>query len=163
QRTKARRAEPTMTRKADRPNDDGNLSAPKDKLSRKKFDEHSRSGSKIILLTSPGDEHHSHHEPDEERRAQPAKRSTTPEKTRHIPGKTRDAVFVRDKNCCTHVGSNGKRCTSTYRLHVDHIIPYARGGTNALSNLRLLCAKHNKLEAKRVYGAAKIDSYCKRE
>jgi hypothetical protein len=28
----------------------------------------------------------------------------------------------------------------------------ARGGTSALSNLRLLCAAHNKLEAERVLG-----------
>ncbi|MEJ2720687.1 MAG: HNH endonuclease [bacterium] len=163
-RTKAKPTESTEARETDRPNSgDGDPSASKDKLSRKKFDEHSRSGSKIILLTSSDDDRDSNHDAIDEHNTKRADRNTAPVRSRHIPAKTRDAVFVRDKNRCTHVGPNGKRCESTYRLHIDHIAPYARGGTNALSNLRLLCAKHNKLEAKRVYGAARIDAHRKRE
>ncbi|MEJ2722551.1 MAG: HNH endonuclease, partial [bacterium] len=161
--TTGKRTEPTETRAADRPNGDGNRTASKDKLSRKKFDEHSRSGSKIILLTSSDGGDHSDRTISQERGIKPPKPGRARQQTRHVPAKTRDAVFVRDKNRCTHIGSNGTRCESTYRLQIDHMVPYARGGTNALSNLRLLCAKHNKLEAKRVYGAAKIDAHCKRD
>ncbi|MEJ2719648.1 MAG: HNH endonuclease signature motif containing protein [bacterium] len=161
--TKAKPTETTGTEYTGRPNRDGSLSGPKHKLSRKKFDEHSRSGSKIILLTSSGDEPNSRQDAVIEHGARPAERNTTPEKTRHIPAKIKDAVYIRDKNRCTHVGTNGRRCESTYRLQIDHIVPFARGGTNALSNLRLLCAKHNKLEAKRAFGAAKIEAHCKRE
>jgi hypothetical protein len=162
-RTKVKPTEKTKRPETDRPNGDDEASGPKDKLSRKKFDEHSRSGSKIILLTSSGSEDHSDRTTNQERGTKPPKPGRTRKQTRHIPAKTSDAVFIRDKHRCTHVGTNGKRCKSTYRLQIDHIVPYARGGTNALSNLRLLCAKHNKLEAKRVYGAARIDAHCRRE
>jgi 5-methylcytosine-specific restriction endonuclease McrA len=75
------------------------------------------------------------------------------EASRRIPAAVRDAVFARDKGRCTYVASNGNRCASTHHLQIDHVIPYARGGTNTLDNLRLLCERHNKKEAERVYGA----------
>jgi len=71
---------------------------------------------------------------------------------RRIPAATRDAVFARDKGRCTYVGSNGERCAATHHLQIDHVMPYARGGTNSLGNLRLLCERHNKKEAERVFG-----------
>ncbi|UCH84259.1 MAG: HNH endonuclease, partial [Candidatus Latescibacterota bacterium] len=83
--------------------------------------------------------------------------------SRRVPAKTRDAIHERDNGRCTYIGTNGKRCRSTHRLHVDHIVPFARGGTNAKSNLRLLCAKHNNLEANRVYGSTKINAHARRE
>ncbi len=69
-----------------------------------------------------------------------------------VPLRTRDAVFARDRGRCTFVGSDGKRCGETIRLHVDHIKPVARGGTNDMTNLRLLCAQHNQLQAERLLG-----------
>jgi hypothetical protein len=72
--------------------------------------------------------------------------------SRHIPVATRDAVFARDKNRCTYVGSNRERCDATHNLEIDHIVPYARGGANAPDNLRLLCERHNKLEAEKAFG-----------
>src|SRR5262245_36221180 len=69
-----------------------------------------------------------------------------------IPVRTRDAVFARDLNRCTYVGSDGKRCDETIRLHVDHIKPVARGGSNEIGNLRLLCARHNMLQAEKILG-----------
>ncbi len=139
-----------------------NLAVRADQLSRKKFDEQCRSGTDI-MLTKTSDGPTKDHAKGRQSKTTQSVHDNTAENCRHIQAKTKDAVFIRDKSRCTHVGSNGKRCSSTHRLHIDHIVPYARGGTNALSNLRLLCAKHNKLEAKRIYGAAKIDSYCKRE
>jgi hypothetical protein len=32
------------------------------------------------------------------------------------------------------------------------VTPFARGGPSTPSNLRLLCAQHNRLEAERIYG-----------
>ncbi|MCB0317481.1 MAG: HNH endonuclease [Bdellovibrionales bacterium] len=72
-------------------------------------------------------------------------------RTRNIPVDVRDQVFVRDENQCTYISENGIRCCSTYNLQVDHIKPYALGGSNELSNLRILCAKHNRLEAMRFF------------
>ena len=74
------------------------------------------------------------------------------EPSRHIPAAVRDAVFVRDKGRCTYTGPDGKRCESMHNLQVDHIVPFARGGTATLRNLRLLCGKHNRLNAERVFG-----------
>ena len=85
------------------------------------------------------------------------------EPTRHIPAATKDAVFARDKGRCTFVGSTGERCDATHNLQIDHIVPYARGGTNTLDNLRLLCERHNKHEAERVLGANSVRRFRRRE
>jgi 5-methylcytosine-specific restriction endonuclease McrA len=79
-----------------------------------------------------------------------------------IPVGTRDAVFARDLGRCTFVGSDGKRCNETLRLHVDHINPVARGGSNDIGNLRLLCAQHNQLQAERLLGRGVMNGFRKR-
>jgi 5-methylcytosine-specific restriction endonuclease McrA len=71
---------------------------------------------------------------------------------RQIPARTRDQVFVRDKQQCTYVAPDGTRCGSAHVLQIDHINPVARGGASTLDNLRLLCAQHNRLEAERLLG-----------
>ncbi|HET6348448.1 MAG TPA: HNH endonuclease signature motif containing protein, partial [Candidatus Krumholzibacteria bacterium] len=71
---------------------------------------------------------------------------------RHIPARVRDQVFVRDRQQCSYVGSNGERCGSTHVLQIDHITPVARGGVSTISNLRVLCAYHNRLESERLMG-----------
>ncbi len=82
-----------------------------------------------------------------------APHEATPEReSRHIPAAVRDHVFVRDKGRCTYVSKTGKRCGSTQALQIDHIRPFTRGGANTPSNLRLLCAKHNRLAAQEVFG-----------
>ncbi|MDI9594961.1 MAG: HNH endonuclease signature motif containing protein, partial [Atribacterota bacterium] len=45
-------------------------------------------------------------------------------------------VFERDKNKCV-------RCGATDGLTIDHIFPRKMGGTNALTNLRVLCRSCN--------------------
>ena len=90
-------------------------------------------------------------------------RPPDPEPTRRIPTATRDAVFARDKGRCTFIGSTGKRCDATHNLQIDHIVPYARGGTNRIDNLRLLCERHNKHEAERVLGVDTVRQFRRRE
>ena len=79
-------------------------------------------------------------------------RETAP--TRAIPDAIRQQVFARDGACCTFVGADGKRCGSTWRLELDHVIPVALGGETSVENLRVLCRAHNQFEAERVLGAA---------
>jgi 5-methylcytosine-specific restriction endonuclease McrA len=74
-------------------------------------------------------------------------------KSRHIADDVRDEVFVRDGGQCTFVAPDGTRCQCTKGLQVDHIRPYANGGTHDPSNLRLLCGAHNRREAERTMGA----------
>jgi 5-methylcytosine-specific restriction endonuclease McrA len=71
---------------------------------------------------------------------------------RHIPTPVRDKVFQRDNGQCAFVAPGGRRCGSTQALQIDHIKPVARGGPATLDNLRLLCARHNRLEAERLMG-----------
>lgn len=70
---------------------------------------------------------------------------------RQVPAALRDQVFARDERCA-FVGPDGRRCNSTHTLQVDHIKPVARLGTASIDNLRLLCAKHNRLEWERLMG-----------
>jgi hypothetical protein len=39
------------------------------------------------------------------------------------------------------------------------VIPLALGGTNDLSNMQLLCATHNQLRARAVFGDKKMDAF----
>jgi 5-methylcytosine-specific restriction endonuclease McrA len=75
------------------------------------------------------------------------------ENPRRVPADVRDRVFVRDKGQCAFRGPDGRRCTSTTALQVDHVRPVARGGGGTADNLRLLCAYHNRLEAVRLMGS----------
>ncbi|HEX6789966.1 MAG TPA: HNH endonuclease signature motif containing protein [Candidatus Krumholzibacteria bacterium] len=68
-------------------------------------------------------------------------------KTRHIPDEVRDEVFARDGGKCTFTASDGTRCDSKRGVQLDHIVPYSAGGTHDPSNLRLLCAAHNRRAA----------------
>lgn len=105
------------------------------------------------------------HEPVErhQRRERAAGRRDQAANRNPIPLRTRDAVFARDRGRCTYVGSDGMRCDATIRLHVDHIKPVARGGSNDISNLRLLCARHNQLQAERILGRDVMNGFRNRE
>jgi 5-methylcytosine-specific restriction endonuclease McrA len=61
-------------------------------------------------------------------------------------------VFARDGFRCTYVAADGRRCSATVALQVDHIRPIARGGASTVDNLRILCAQHNRLEGERLMG-----------
>jgi 5-methylcytosine-specific restriction endonuclease McrA len=89
-----------------------------------------------------------------------APKPSKPKRTRHIPVKEQDTVWVRDKGQCAYVGPGGRMCNATHNLQLDHYpVPYARGGPNAASNLRLLCGKHNRFTADEVYGRQHMAKY----
>lgn len=50
------------------------------------------------------------------------------------------------------MSADGHRCGETRGLQFDHIVPIAQGGTTSESNLRMLCAAHNRHEADRLLG-----------
>jgi len=54
----------------------------------------------------------------------------------------RGRVWLRDKGYC-------QKCSSRENIHIDHIRPLAKGGTNDIGNLRLLC-KHCNLSKRDV-------------
>ena len=79
--------------------------------------------------------------------------------SRHIPDEVRDAVFLRDEGRCAFVARDGTRCESRHGLQIDHIRPYAAGGTHEAANLRLLCAAHNRRAAELTFGSGAVQSF----
>jgi HNH endonuclease len=67
-----------------------------------------------------------------------------PRPRRHIPRAIKITVWQRDGGKCVV-------CGRTDKLHFDHIVPIAKGGTsNAADNIQLLCARHNLAKGARV-------------
>jgi hypothetical protein len=69
-------------------------------------------------------------------------------KRAYLPVAFRRAVWSRSGGRCEYTATNGTRCTSRHLLQIDHVMPLARGGSNALMNLRLLCRNHNLQQAR---------------
>ena len=93
------------------------------------------------------------------------KESTFPRKgkehSRNIAAEVKDEVYLRDGGQCTYVSDDGVRCNCRHNLHIDHIIPFAKGGSNNLKNLRLLCRQHNMLMAEKEFGTQFIKNKMK--
>ena len=56
--------------------------------------------------------------------------------------KLRQAVLRRDSYTCKHCGRSPRKDPNV-TLHVDHILPVSKGGTNDMSNLQTLCSECN--------------------
>ena len=64
---------------------------------------------------------------------------------RAIPAAVKRQVWERDRGCCSYVDrGSGRRCSSRHLLQIDHILPFALGGSAEPGNLRLLCAAHHR-------------------
>ncbi|RYZ65239.1 MAG: HNH endonuclease, partial [Proteobacteria bacterium] len=69
----------------------------------------------------------------------------SPSETRYVPAQKRHEVWRGNKTAgCEFVSEQGERCGSHYALQLDHVVPYSKGGSHDASNLRVLCAKHNR-------------------
>lgn len=73
------------------------------------------------------------------------------ENVRTISGKTRLDVFERDDYRCQMCG---RTVDDGIKLHIDHIVPFSKGGSNEMDNLQVLChecnlAKHDRMDLKR--------------
>ena len=62
--------------------------------------------------------------------------------SRKISDKLRYQVLKRDNFKCCACGASPAKDPSV-ELHIDHIIPYSKGGENTIDNLQTLCAKCN--------------------
>ena len=61
-------------------------------------------------------------------------------KRTHIPKGMRHEVFKRDKYTCRECGASK---SDGVVLHVDHIVPVSKGGSDELDNLQTLCSDCN--------------------
>ena len=78
-------------------------------------------------------------------------------RTRVVPASVKQAVVKRDNCQCTYRSPDGRRCTETHYLELDHIVPFAAGGLTTEENLRLLFPAHNQLAAEEYFGKAFMD------
>lgn len=63
-------------------------------------------------------------------------RTTRADRRRSIPADVRTRVFARDGWACVN-------CASLSPLHLDHIRPWSKGGSDDEANLQVLCASCN--------------------
>ena len=62
--------------------------------------------------------------------------------TRNISDKLRYQVLKRDNFKCCACGSSPAKDPSI-ELHIDHIVPWSKGGETVIDNLQTLCSKCN--------------------
>ncbi len=75
--------------------------------------------------------------------AEPAKtKSSQRRTTKKINWRLRHMILVRDNCICQMCGTSPAKDPDT-ELHVDHIIPWTKGGETLSENLRTLCSKCN--------------------
>ncbi len=73
-------------------------------------------------------------------------------KGKHISVSARREIWKKAEGRC-------ENCGSTWALQVDHRNPVAKGGSNRLRNLRLLCRPCNQRAAIEAFGLRKMQSY----
>ena len=72
---------------------------------------------------------------------------------RLIPQKIRQYIWKRDQGECSYVCPKTRnKCHSKHLLQIDHIQPFALGGSHHPENLRLLCARHNQHRSQKTFG-----------
>ncbi|MHA1522611.1 MAG: HNH endonuclease, partial [Promethearchaeota archaeon] len=64
-------------------------------------------------------------------------------RSRYISKEIKEIVKARDNYCCVRCG---KEEAWNVQLHVDHIIPFSKGGSNNADNLQTLCASCNLIK-----------------
>ncbi|MFL5290108.1 MAG: HNH endonuclease [Myxococcales bacterium] len=77
--------------------------------------------------------------------------------SRNIPDAIKRAVYERAQGRCEFVGDDGRRCSETGGLELDHVEGFARTHVHSVEGIRLLCHVHNLLAAEQMYGRAFMD------
>jgi hypothetical protein len=86
-----------------------------------------------------------------------------PSRSDAVPAHVKRAVWRRAGGRCEFRFESGEVCGSTHRLEFDHHpIPRAHGGQATMDNIRVACAGHNDLAARRIFGDACMDRYTRR-
>jgi 5-methylcytosine-specific restriction endonuclease McrA len=78
-----------------------------------------------------------------------------------IAPSTRNFVRRHAADACEFLGPGDQRCGSRFQTQMDHVIPVALGGTNDVTNLRLLCRTLDLLMAEKTLGLKKMSQFRK--
>jgi 5-methylcytosine-specific restriction endonuclease McrA len=84
-----------------------------------------------------------------------SKSPPSPANADYVPAAVRREVYEREGGSCAYVGEGDRRCGSTLRLELQHIVPLARGGKSTPENVTLFCRArraHNLLQAEKDFG-----------
>jgi len=76
-----------------------------------------------------------------------------------IPADVRRQVWKRDQGRCAWIGPDGRRCGSTWKLELHHLVEAALGGPSTVDNLALRCRGHNVLDAEATFGRAHMAEF----
>ena len=76
----------------------------------------------------------------------------------YIPRPLKRLVWQNAHSQCTKI-TNGRRCTETRALEIDHIKPFVLDGTTTIENLRLLCRTHNQYRTRETFGVKKVEAW----
>ncbi len=77
--------------------------------------------------------------------------------TRYVSKQLRQQVKAAAQHRCSYRAASGIQCNQTAHLEIDHIRPWAKGGSSRdLRNLRVLCKAHNLLAARRDFPGRKF-------
>ncbi len=76
-----------------------------------------------------------------------------------IPAAIKHLVWQRDKGYCSHKYPNGTTCGSRMMIEIDHLTPWAKGGTHSPDNLALKCRDHNQQSAVQVFGRDHMEQF----
>lgn len=83
-------------------------------------------------------------------------KDSNPNRSVRIRSVDRRILFKRAGFRCEFVHPEGKRCDSRSFLQIEHRKPRALGGTNAFSNLEVLCRNHNLIRGIQVFGPERM-------
>lgn len=70
--------------------------------------------------------------------------------TRYVPAAIRREVKAREGQQCAYRSKSGVRCNQTAHLQIDHVRPWAKGGSSL--DPRVLCRAHNLMLGERAFG-----------
>jgi hypothetical protein len=68
--------------------------------------------------------------------------TNSPKRSRHVPRQLHRTLHHQARHKCAN-------CGSQHALEIDHIHPFAQGGTNTAENLRVLCRNCNQRRVRR--------------
>lgn len=82
--------------------------------------------------------------------------------TRYIAKNLKIETWKKAKGRCNYKDPvTGHVCNSQFKLQIEHIHPFAKGGANELDNLTLLCSAHQQVLAIQEFGLIKMKRYVK--
>jgi hypothetical protein len=91
--------------------------------------------------------------------APPSAHAPVAARSRHVPAHVWREVWERDGGRCVWPLESGGVCGSTHRIQLDHVDGWARGAPTTAAACRLLCAFHNDVHARELFGDAAMDRY----